>query len=70
MYSICISRGGAVVARKAHNLEVVGAIPTPATKLCEANFGAGERANSFARVRNCTAEHVAQATVSRGRRYL
>ena len=25
-------RGGAVVAREAHNLEVVGAIPTPATK--------------------------------------
>ncbi len=25
-------RGGAVVAREAHNLEVVGANPTPATK--------------------------------------
>ena len=24
-------RGGAVVARQAHNLEVVGSIPTPAT---------------------------------------
>ena len=27
-----ILRGGAVVARKAHNLEVVGSIPTPATR--------------------------------------
>lgn len=25
-------RGGAVAAREAHNLEVVGSIPTPATK--------------------------------------
>ena len=29
--SIYISRDGAVVARKAHNLEAVGSIPTPAT---------------------------------------
>ena len=28
-----LSRGGAVVARLAHNQEVVGANPTPATRL-------------------------------------
>ncbi len=27
-----MTRGGAVVAREAHNLEVAGAIPAPATK--------------------------------------
>ncbi len=30
------SRGRAVVARQAHNLEVVGSSPTPATMLCAA----------------------------------
>ena len=29
---IIVSRGRVTVARKAHNLEVVGSIPTPATK--------------------------------------
>ena len=28
-----MSRGGAVVARQAHNLKAVGSIPTPATNL-------------------------------------
>lgn len=31
-YERSMSRGRAVVARKAHNLEVVGSIPTPATR--------------------------------------
>ena len=34
-----LSRGGAVVARKAHNLEVAGAIPAPATIRKEGAFG-------------------------------
>ncbi|MEN9405630.1 MAG: hypothetical protein RLY47_589 [Candidatus Parcubacteria bacterium] len=32
-YSIAISRGRAVVARQAHNLEVAGANPAPATSM-------------------------------------
>lgn len=28
-----LSRGGPVVGRQAHNLKVVGAIPTPATNI-------------------------------------
>ena len=31
---LTISRGGAVAARKAHNLEVGGSNPPPATKQC------------------------------------
>ncbi len=29
-----MKRGGAAVAREAHNLKVVGSNPTPATKVC------------------------------------
>ena len=33
-YTLLILRDRAEVARKAHNLEVIGSIPIPATKLC------------------------------------
>ncbi len=44
MHFFCYSaaqRGGAVVARKAHNLEVAGASPAPATKLQKDRSRAG-----------------------------
>src|SRR3989304_919246 len=57
-------RGGAVVARQAHNLKVAGAIPAPATSKMQAPLLGRfafillrrERGICMPRVRNCTAQ--------------